>query len=97
MQDQKPKTETKECFGCEIKYSDSDDKEVWSDEEVYRTPFDKEGRTVHFCSVECRENELQGSHDFAYLFCDTCDRWICQRNMNNGWDTFFVRRRQPNR
>jgi len=51
---------------------------------AYETPWDDEPVEKHFCSEECRDEYLYGD-DFAYFYCDYCDREICQQNPRNGW------------
>ena len=57
---------------------------------VYDTPWETEGHELYFCSDECRETYLYGG-DFAYRYCEFCEREICGQNPSNGWHTQFRR------
>jgi len=51
---------------------------------AYDTPWEDEGRDIHFCGAECREAYLY-SGDFQYQDCPACQRLICQQNPGNGY------------
>ena len=55
---------------------------------VYNTPWDEEPTEYRFCSEECMENFLYEG-DFAYFYCDSCGREVCEQNPRNGWHTQY--------
>lgn len=80
-----------ECAGCheEIMMSDDEDSMDEFSLELYDRPFDKKSWTAHFCSGECWDDWNGG--DFCYNECPRCERLVCFRNPNNGYDGNFTK------
>lgn len=57
-------------------------------EELFDTPW-SDGRVAYFCEEDCHQSFLESNHDFAYHYCEGCERMICQRNPMNGYRTHF--------
>lgn len=49
-------------------------------------PFEAETDEVFASAIfcECYKGEVY-SKDFAYSFCEHCNRWVCKKNPSNGW------------
>lgn len=56
--------------------------------ELYNTPWLEEGRLVYFHSEAC-EQSYCSSGSFDYIWCDGCDRQVCEQNPRNGWHLQF--------
>lgn len=57
-------------------------------ETIYNTPW-SEGRTVSFCGDRCKEDFMEGSCDFPFMWCESCERYVCYRNPANGYRVQF--------
>ena len=55
--------------------------------DLYRTPWDSSPDGQQFCSLfayDCMKGDIY-SKDFAYSYCDSCGRTVCNQNPANGW------------
>lgn len=51
---------------------------------AYDTPWDDEPVEKLFCSDDCGDSYMY-EEPWAYFWCDSCDREICEQNPRNGW------------
>ena len=79
-----------ECAYCDFEHCGQKYARYGFGAYVYDTPWETEGHTLNFCSDECRDAYLYGG-DFAYIYCEFCEREICGQNPMNGWHTQFRR------
>ena len=80
---------TTTCFVCE----ETVPEHLTVSEVVWNSPHsaDGEGELVRMCEEKCREEFLNGEGfgEFGYLFCPSCDRYVCERNPSNGYQSWW--------
>jgi len=69
------------CFVCEEQV----EKNATDTETVYDSPW-SDSRDVSLCE-ECHLND--DNSEFSYWECNVCNRKICQRNLGNGYQSWF--------
>lgn len=74
-----------ECFVCEEQVPEKNT----SVETVYDNPHSDHGREIHLCDDTCHIED--DNSEFSYWYCEQCDRYICQRNPGNGYQSWFKR------